>query len=223
MQDGTGWTTQATNLADGHWERGVPAGGGVRNDPPSDADGSGACWLTANRPGDSDVDGGPATLITPVINAAQGGQVIVSYSLWLKNTDYNDDDHMRVTVSNDNGQTWRFVHDVYDSNGWGNYVFRLGEFITATSQVKLRFQVSDNPNSSITEGALDNLRFCFSGACATPNVFAPSGDANGDGVVNADDLIAVVMAWGACTCPEDVTHDGVVDVNDLIMVILTWG
>jgi hypothetical protein len=53
------------------------------------------------------------------------------------------------------------------------------------------------------------------------------GDANGDGSVDSDDLVAVVLAWGACpvppgACPGDVDHDGDVDVDDLIMVVLNW-
>jgi ligand-binding sensor domain-containing protein len=53
------------------------------------------------------------------------------------------------------------------------------------------------------------------------------GDANGDGQVNVDDLITVILAWGACPappqpCDADVNHDGTVDVDDLIMVILNW-
>jgi hypothetical protein len=53
------------------------------------------------------------------------------------------------------------------------------------------------------------------------------GDANGDGQVNVDDLITVILAWGACPappqpCEADVNHDGTVDVDDLIMVILNW-
>ncbi len=222
MQDGTGWTVQSGGVVDGGWERGVPAGGGLRGDPVADGDGSGACWLTANRPGDSDVDGGPSTLITPAINASQGGNVIVSYTVWFTNADDNDSDRMRVDISSNNGQTWNFVHEVYDSNGWRTYAFRLSDFAAATSQMKLRFQVSDSPNNSITEAALDNLRFCFSGTCATPNDLGPSGDANGDGVVNVDDLIAVTLSWGACACPADLNHDGVVDANDLILVILNW-
>jgi hypothetical protein len=54
------------------------------------------------------------------------------------------------------------------------------------------------------------------------------GDVNGDGIVNADDLIAVILAWGLCPappspCPADVTGNGVVNVDDLIAVILNWG
>ncbi len=53
------------------------------------------------------------------------------------------------------------------------------------------------------------------------------GDTNGDGVVDVDDLIAVILAWGPCPtppapCPADVDDSGTVDVDDLITVILNW-
>jgi sugar lactone lactonase YvrE len=54
------------------------------------------------------------------------------------------------------------------------------------------------------------------------------GDVNGDGAVNVDDLIAVILAWGDCPappapCPADVNDSGSVDADDLVMVILSWG
>jgi hypothetical protein len=60
--------------------------------------------------------------------------------------------------------------------------------------------------------------------------FVP-GDATGDGQVNIDDLIAVILAWGACPHPPDICTanvapppdgDDVVDVDDLVLVILNW-
>jgi hypothetical protein len=53
------------------------------------------------------------------------------------------------------------------------------------------------------------------------------GDANGDGDVDIDDLIAVILSWGPCPgCDEDVAPhpngDGVVNVDDVILVILNW-
>jgi hypothetical protein len=53
-------------------------------------------------------------------------------------------------------------------------------------------------------------------------------DTNGSGAVDVDDLIAVILGWGACpppppVCGADVDHSGAVDVDDLIAVILAWG
>jgi ligand-binding sensor domain-containing protein len=55
---------------------------------------------------------------------------------------------------------------------------------------------------------------------------AVPGDATGDGLVNVNDLLAVIGAWGACpagSCPADLNSDGVVNVDDLLMVINHWG
>jgi hypothetical protein len=50
-----------------------------------------------------------------------------------------------------------------------------------------------------------------------------AADCTGDGVVNVDDLLAVIVAWGAVGAAEDISGDGVVGVDDLTMVILAWG
>jgi ligand-binding sensor domain-containing protein len=52
------------------------------------------------------------------------------------------------------------------------------------------------------------------------------GDVNGDGAVDVDDLVALIVAWGPCPspsdCPADVNGDGAVDVDDLVQLILNW-
>ena len=53
---------------------------------------------------------------------------------------------------------------------------------------------------------------------------ACSGDANGDGIVNVDDVLAIVAAFGDCAgCGEDVDGDGMVSVDDLLVAISGWG
>lgn len=54
------------------------------------------------------------------------------------------------------------------------------------------------------------------------------GDTNGDGHVDVNDLIAVILGWGPCPappapCPADVDHSGTVNVNDLLLVVAHWG
>ncbi|UCD75738.1 MAG: hypothetical protein JSV91_02250, partial [Phycisphaerales bacterium] len=49
------------------------------------------------------------------------------------------------------------------------------------------------------------------------------GDVNNDGVVDIDDVFAVLAAWGPCAaCPEDVNGDGFVDIDDLFAVLANW-
>jgi hypothetical protein len=52
-----------------------------------------------------------------------------------------------------------------------------------------------------------------------------AADIDGSGWIDAQDLVSVVLAWGACSgfCPDDVTGDGVVDVADLVAVVVAWG
>jgi hypothetical protein len=56
---------------------------------------------------------------------------------------------------------------------------------------------------------------------------APAADIDGDGGVDIDDLLAVVVAWGPCPggpapCPADLDRSGAVDIDDLLEVILAW-
>ena len=58
-----------------------------------------------------------------------------------------------------------------------------------------------------------------------PADIAPTG---GNGIVDVDDLLAVINAWGACeSCVADIAPltngNGTVDVDDLLLVINSWG
>ncbi len=51
-----------------------------------------------------------------------------------------------------------------------------------------------------------------------------SGDADGDGVIGVDDMLATIGAWGACSgCPEDANGDGLVGVDDVLIILSGWG
>lgn len=59
-----------------------------------------------------------------------------------------------------------------------------------------------------------------------PPDIAPPG---GNGVVNVDDLLAVITTWGPCPAPcpvycnADINHNCAVTVDDLLAVITGWG
>ena len=48
-------------------------------------------------------------------------------------------------------------------------------------------------------------------------------DITGDGIVNVNDLLAVIDLWGTFDSPADINGDGLVDVADLLQVIGSWG
>jgi hypothetical protein len=53
-----------------------------------------------------------------------------------------------------------------------------------------------------------------------------NGDVTGNGVVDVDDLLAVINAWGPCECLDpcvgDFNDSGEVDVDDLLIVLNNW-
>jgi hypothetical protein len=48
-------------------------------------------------------------------------------------------------------------------------------------------------------------------------------DVTGDGTVDVQDLVAVILAWGTADATADVNGSCLVDVSDLVEVILDWG
>ncbi|MBT8485754.1 MAG: hypothetical protein KJO43_09250, partial [Phycisphaerae bacterium] len=213
-----GWTVENIALDDGPWERGVPAGDGDRGDPLFDFDGSGAAYLTDNVAGNSDVDGGPTRLISPVMELA-GTDPIIEYARWFTNDDL-DIDRLDVHVSNDGGASWMLVESVpHAGEVWVSRSFRLLDFVTATDEVQLRFSATDQPNDSVTEAGIDAVKV-IELVCSDVCV----GDLDGTGDVGFSDLLAVIAAWGPCPgCPADLDGSGDVGFSDLLTVIAAWG
>jgi hypothetical protein len=108
-----------------------------------------------------------------------------------------------------------------------NKSFVVGDFVMPTSTVRVRFSVADIGTPSIVEAGIDN--FTVEEIICTPTPTC-HGDITGDNLVNVNDLLAVINAWGPCPpsvpCPADFVPpggDGVVNVNDLLGVINAWG
>ncbi len=228
-QTDPGWTVSG-DATDGQWSRGVPAGGGDRGDPPNDGDGSGACWLTDNVDGNSDVDGGSTILTSPQLDAGQAG-LTLSYWRWFSNNfgAGPDEDSFLVDFSNNNGVTWYQLEvvapDAPDSSGgWYNVSHDLDGipgFVPGT-EFRLRFTAEDLGQGSVVEAGIDGV-LIEAITCDDGNVDCPEDCAGNDGIVNVNDLLAVIAAWGSSDAACDINDDGVVDVNDLLMIIGAWG
>jgi hypothetical protein len=176
-----GWTVANTALTAGAWVRGTPIGGGTRGDPAVAFGGSGQCWLTQNGPGDTDVDGGPTRLTSPLLDLSGGGTHDITYARWFTNDDA-DIDRLTVEVSDDGGASWALVESVPGAGAaWIERSFHVEDFVAATSQVRVRFSATDNPNDSVTEAGIDAFRI-------ERRSCAPLPDCNGNGIVDSDDI-----------------------------------
>jgi hypothetical protein len=169
-----GWTVEDIELDTGSWERGIPAGDGSRGDPTSDFDNSGQCFVTDNGVGNYDVDGGPTRLTSPTIDLGDVSFPVLRYARWFTNDDA-DEDRLDVEVSDDNGASWTVLESVAHTEGWVEQSTQLSYYVTPTSQFKVRFSATDNPNNSVTEAAIDDVEV-FELTC---DLYA-TGDHDGD-------------------------------------------
>jgi len=221
-----GWTV-SSGASTGNWVRVVPTGGGDRCDAPTDADGSGKCFVTGNG-SDEDVDGGTTILYSPIMDASNSP--IISYSRWYNNgADCNgadpNNDLFYVYISDDGGSSWinlETVGPVFQSNGgWFFVEFDLSEIagFIPSSDFQIRFDCGDLGSGSIIEAGVDGVSL-DRGYC--DEVDCPE-DINGDNEVDITDLLVVIGAWGDTGGPADINGDNIVDVTDLLAIVAAFG
>lgn len=184
FETAVGWTVDNVSLTDGAWELGVPVTPASPGAPSADFDGSGQCWLTDNVAGESDVDGGPTRLRSPSYNLSATTNAFVWFGYWLTNNN-NDGDAMVLQVSNNGGLSYVTAQSFTNGAGWREGRFRVDQFAAPTSGVRFRFNVTDNPNNSITEAAVDAFRI-IDYQCAS--VTCTKGDVNQDGEIDGRDI-----------------------------------
>jgi len=161
--DVSGWLTLGdASLVSGAWEQAEPVGTSAA--PDADAEPSPLkvmAFVTENgqiggADGAADVDGGPAELISPAIDLA-GSDAIISYSRWFVSSG-GTPDVLEVSVSAD-GSTWHPAETVTQSQAaWQRSSFLVGDIVTPSATVQVRFRVADNPNDSLTESGVDLFR-----------------------------------------------------------------
>jgi subtilisin family serine protease len=223
-----GWTVQDDpGLLTGTWERGVPAGGGDRGDPAADADGSGQCYVTGLADGDNDIDDGATTLTSPNMDGSDP-EMSLAYWRWYSNNFGADpeNDIFVVEVSDDGGFSWVNLETVGPSGPevmgtWFRKEFLIADIpgVSNSSQFRVRFTASDLNAGSVVEAGVDGVEitkiYCETSGCP---------DLTGDGMVNVQDLLTMLSAWGPNPGhPADLDGDGTVDVSDLLTLLASWG
>ncbi len=223
-----GWTVvNGGGLTDGAWDRGVPVGGGDRGDPPTDADGSGRCYLTDNVDGNSDVDSGFTTVTSPTMDASNG-LTTISYYRWFSNNSGSgpETDTFVVEISDDGGGSWTTLEVIGPSGEGVSGNWFLKEFdldgiagFTPNDQFRIRFTAEDVGTQSVVEAGVDGVQL----RVMECSVSCPWDD-DGDGDVGVGDLLALLAAWGTDPAgPPDFDGDGDVNVSDLLALLGAWG
>ncbi len=223
FESNTGWTVSGS-VSDGAWERGVPAGGGGRGDPAFDFDGSGKCYLTDNVEGNSDVDGGTTILTSPPMDAS-GGNTTLVYALWYSNNIGVIDDSMSVELSNNNGSSWTTIDTLgpeSQGGGWNQYAFDLDTiFANPSSQVRVRFVVSDLFEGSVVEAGVDQVQL-VERSCEDVQIGCNQADlAEPYGQLNFFDISTFLTVFSANEPAADINNDGLhnfFDISDFLTI-----
>jgi choice-of-anchor B domain-containing protein len=222
-----GWSLSkgSDDATDGKWEHGNPIGTIAQPDDDVTVTGK-RCFYTKNasplfEPGVGDVDGGKTTLTSAPIDVTGMTDPWISYWRWYSNGKGNapHEDVFVVDVSGQGGQvgTWVEVESVGPTGpetkgGWIRHQFRVANYVTPSTNLKIRFVASDYNSDSLVEAAIDELEvvemdcgviaptnYCTAGVSAsgcqatlsasgTPSASAPSGfDLTAAGVEGAKD------------------------------------
>jgi len=184
------------NFQDGGWEEGLPSDNNTTGswtiDVPigsfsddgvmvqTDADhtpGSGniACAITGNANnssaglGDSDVDGGHTTLVTPIFDLSEFDNPAISYWRYYTNSPPSGAnpgaDWWQVLITDDEVD-WVFVENTKVSDPqFRRMAIRVTDYVDLTENVRIKFIASDSTRAgqnldggSLVEGALDDVQ-----------------------------------------------------------------
>ena len=220
FQSDQGWSVSG-NVLTGTWERGAPAGDGSRGDPVSDFDGSGACYLTENAPGNTDVDDGRTVLTSPPLDLSTGGTI--QYAWWLDDAGFGlGRDALLVEIATDAaGTDWRQVRR-YDTplHAWRTDTIVVGNDVPPSATLRIRFIASDLEPGNVVEAAIDAVTVWAFELCGCV------GDLDGDGDIDLTDLSTLLAHFGtggAAPADGDLDGDGDVDLTDLSTLLGVFG
>ena len=205
-----GWTVDTANdtATEGQWQRAVPVG--TAGAPSEDISPAGTqAWVTGRL---RDLDGGKTTLLSPIFDLSQTAEPYVTYWSWLCVTQDNlgSTDNLRTFLSNDGGQSWvvaQIINQLHpeENSGWFYHSLRVRDFVSPSSQVRVKFEAVDRPSENTVEAAIDEVRvldrscvscnssnFCLS----SPNSAGPGASIgfSGSSSLSAADLVLEVDA-----------------------------
>jgi hypothetical protein len=180
------WTTSSTSSS-GFWTRDIPQGTyyqGSAANPSQDVayDFGLKCFITGNGGGSAltdNVDNGTSTLISPAFDLSGYTDPYIRYSRWFYDgaqNGNNPDDNMLLKLNN--GTTTATLENIDGANTsvvtniWVQKTFRINDFISPSSTMRLLIDVSDLSagHVNIVEGGLDKFEVLEGNALSVQNV-----------------------------------------------------
>ncbi|MEM7228578.1 MAG: hypothetical protein AAF432_07160 [Planctomycetota bacterium] len=241
-----GWTAINNGASSGDWQRGIPVNDpGWDHDPVNDGDGSSRAYMTQNQTGNTDVDSGSVTLVSPTIDMSASGAYTINYLYYLKLTNEDGTDRLLVEASS-NGDAGPWTQVALHTTD-GGLIWRANSIsqsdldnagVVLTANMKIRFTANDGDAQSIVEAGVDGFMVdvvdcndVVSSVCAA-DCAPDNGDGTfGNSVINIDDLLAVINAFGGTEERCDIAPDngdgtfgnGIVNIDDVLEVINAFG
>jgi len=203
----------------GAWAFGQPAGND--GDPSSGFSGSNVYGYNLNGAYPNGM--GEEYLTTPALDFTNVTGVTLRFQRWL-GVERSIFDFARVQVSND-GSSWQTVwtnpsDSTLQDTSWVEREFDISGVADNEATVRVRW-VMGSTDGSVTFGGWNVDDIVFTGVSPTCEA-----DVTGDGLVNADDLLAVLGEFGSSVLPNqggDANGDGAVNADDLLLVLGAFG
>ena len=162
--------------------------------------------LSGNYP-----DNCSAALVSPMFRLALGAHPVLEFWDWFHSA---WDDVGRVQVSPDGGASWDTLQMLQGSlGGYAKRSYDLSRY--AGREIQIRFDISTDWRSTAPGWYIDD--FALRGNLTTTEFLAPDGDADADGVNNAEEL-----ARGLDPRDPDFDDDSVLDGSDNCPKTSNW-
>jgi hypothetical protein len=219
-------TLAPSTILEQRFETGLPAGWSASGlwhvtdacvvAPPCDGHawayyGLGASCTYDNGAHNSGVLASPAIAL-PAVPA--GGAVTLSYCSTCQTENEPGYDIAGLHV---NGQ---WLDTPAESPAWETRLVDLTAYAGQSVVLEWRFDTVDDFYNDFPGWQVDAVTISADElACVDP---CPA-DVNGDGIVNVEDFLQLLAAWGSAGGPADVNGDGIVNVEDFLLLLGAWG
>ncbi len=115
-------------------------------------------FVTGATSSPSDNPDGRTTLTSPEFDVTDFADPVVNYFRWFY-TNAPGEDFLQVELSSDGGETWTTLENISDvESEWKLKFFRISDFTTPTTRMKIRFVAADDGAESLVEALMDDFR-----------------------------------------------------------------